>query len=46
MRTLDGFKFILFGSMSSYVTVPCAKLDAGTGAVLAYQAFQPPFVGP
>ncbi|CAL1129875.1 unnamed protein product, partial [Cladocopium goreaui] len=41
VRTLDGFKFILVGCMTSYGTVPCAKWDAPTGAVMAHPAFQP-----
>ena len=41
MRTLNGFKFILVGSMTSYGTVPCAKWDALIGKVLAHKAFQP-----
>eukprot|EP00435_Cladocopium_sp_Y103_P030797 s1508_g7.t1 len=41
VRTLDGFKFTLVGSMTSYATVPCAKWDGLTGQVMAHQAFQP-----
>ena len=41
VRTLNGFKVILVGSMTSYGTVPCAGWDAPTSAVLAHQAFQP-----
>ena len=41
VRTLDGQKLILVGSMSSYSSVPCAKWDADTGRVLSHQAFQP-----
>ena len=41
VRTLDGFKVILVGCMTSYGTVPCAKWDAPTGAVMAHPAFQP-----
>ena len=41
VRTLDGFKFILVGCMTSYGKVPCAKWDAPTGAVMAHPAFQP-----
>jgi hypothetical protein len=35
VRTLDGFKFILVGCMTSYGTVPCARWDANTGSVMA-----------
>lgn len=41
VRTLDGFKFVLVGSMTSYGTVPCAKWDYPTGQVLSHPAFQP-----
>ena len=40
VRTLDGFKFILVGCMTSYGTVPCARWDANTGSVMA-QRFKP-----
>ena len=41
VRTLNGFKFILVGSMTSYGTVPCAYWDDHTGSVMNHQAFQP-----
>ena len=41
MRTHDGYKFILVGSMTSYGSVPCANWDADTGSVLSHAAFQP-----
>ncbi|CAK8992680.1 Uncharacterized protein SCF082_LOCUS3184 [Durusdinium trenchii] len=41
VRTLDGRKLILVGSMSSYSSVPAAKWDGLTGSVLSHQAFQP-----
>ena len=41
VRTIDGFKVSLVGSMTSYGTVPCAKWDAQTGEVMAHKAFQP-----
>ena len=41
VRTMDGFKFILVGSMTSYGTVPAARWDADTGKIMAHPAFQP-----
>ena len=41
VKTIDGFKVILVGSMTSYDTVPCAKWDTATGDVMAHEAFQP-----
>ena len=41
VRTIDGYKFILVGSMTSYGTGPCAKWDSHTGEVMKHQAFQP-----
>ena len=41
VRTVDGFKVIIVGCMTSYGTVPCAKWDAPTGSVMAHPAFQP-----
>ena len=41
VRTLDGQKLVLCGSMSSYSSVPAARWDAHTGRVLSHQAFQP-----
>jgi hypothetical protein len=42
VRTMDGFKFILVGSMTSYGTVPAARWDAdSTGKIMAHPAFQP-----
>ena len=41
MRTLDGKKLIIVGSMSSYGSVPCGKWDSMTGSILSHKAFQP-----
>eukprot|EP00435_Cladocopium_sp_Y103_P030717 s2614_g7.t1 len=41
VRTIDGYKLILIGSMTSYGTVPCARWDKETGEVMKHQAFQP-----
>ena len=41
VRTMDGFKFILVVSMTSYGTVPAARWDADTGKIMAHPAFQP-----
>ena len=41
MRTLDGRKLIIVGSMTSYRSVPCGKWDSLTGEVLSQKAFQP-----
>ena len=41
VRTLDGQKLIICGSMSSYSSVPSGRWDQETGRVLAHQAFQP-----
>ena len=41
MRTLEGKKFILVGSMTSYGSVPCGKWDSLTGDVMSHPAFQP-----
>ena len=41
MRTLDGTKLIVTGSMTSYESVPCGHWDSATGAVLSHKAFQP-----
>ena len=41
MKTIDGFKVILVGSMTSYSTVPCARWDALTGDAMSHEAFQP-----
>eukprot|EP00435_Cladocopium_sp_Y103_P068743 s1247_g32.t1 len=41
VRILDGFKFILVGTMTSYGTVPAARWDGQTGKVLNHKAFQP-----
>ena len=35
VRAMDGYKFILVGSMPSYGTVPCARWDSATGGVLS-----------
>ena len=41
MKTLDGFKVTLVGSMTSYGHVPCGSWDGATAAVLKHSAFQP-----
>ena len=41
MRTLDGRKLIVVGSMTSYSSVPCGRWDSLTGDVLSHKAFQP-----
>lgn len=41
MKTLDNFKLILAGSMTSYGSVPCGRWDSETGSVLSHAAFQP-----
>eukprot|EP00434_Breviolum_minutum_P034619 symbB.v1.2.030648.t1/scaffold3477.1/size55879/5 len=41
MKTLDNFKMVLVGSMTSYGSVPCGRWDSETGAVLSHAAFQP-----
>ena len=41
VKTIDGFKIILVGSMTSYDAVPCARWDTETGEVMAHEAFQP-----
>ena len=41
MKTLDNFKMILAGSMTSYGSVPCGRWDSETGEVLSHTAFQP-----
>ena len=41
VRILDGFKFILVGTMTSYGTVPAARWDEATSTVLNHKAFQP-----
>jgi len=41
MGTLDGYKFILVGSMTSYGWIPRANWDADTGSVLSHAAFEP-----
>ena len=41
MKTLDNFKMILAGSMTSYGSVPCGRWDSETGEVLSHAAFQP-----
>ena len=35
---MDGYKFILVGSMTSYGTVPCGRWDSATGSVLNHAA--------
>ena len=41
LKTLDNFKVVIAGSMTSYGSVPCGKWDAATGQVLSHDAFQP-----
>ena len=41
LKTLDGQKLVLCGSMTSYGGVPCGAWDAPTGSVLSHPAFQP-----
>ena len=41
LKTLDGLKLVLCGSMTSYGSVPCGKWDEDTGKVLSHEAFQP-----
>ncbi|CAK9106644.1 Tristetraprolin [Durusdinium trenchii] len=41
MRTLEGKKLIVVGSMTSYGSVPCGKWDSHTGDVMSHKAFQP-----
>ena len=41
VRILDGYKFILVGSMTSYGSVPCGAWDVPTSSVLDHKAFQP-----
>ena len=39
LKTLDGFKLVLCGSMTSYGSVPCGKWDSHTGKVLSHEGF-------
>ena len=41
LKTLDNFKLVIAGSMTSYGSVPCGKWDSATGEVLSQDAFQP-----
>ena len=41
LKTLDNFKLVLAGSMTSYGSVPCGKWDTDTARVLSHNAFQP-----
>ena len=41
MKTLDNFKMILAGSMTSYGSGPCGRWDSQTGEGLSHAAFQP-----
>ena len=41
MKTLDGMKVIMCGSMTSYGSVPCGRWDSETAEVLAHETFQP-----
>ena len=41
LKTLDNFKLVIAGSMTSYGSVPCGKWDSATGEVLSHDAFQP-----
>ena len=41
LKTLDNFKLVFAGSMTSYGSVPCGKWDTATARVLSHSAFQP-----
>ena len=41
VRSLDGYKLTIVGSMTSYGSVPCGRWDAATARVLSHEAFQP-----
>ena len=41
LKTLDNFKLVFAGSMTSYGSVPCGKWDTATAQVLSHSAFQP-----
>lgn len=41
MKTLDGMKLIMVGSMTSYGSVPCGRWDSHMASVLSHEAFQP-----
>ena len=41
MRTLEGKKLIIVGSMTSYGSIPCGRWDSFTGDVMSHDAFQP-----
>ena len=41
MRTLEGKKLIVVGSMTSYGSIPCGRWDSFTGDVMSHKAFQP-----
>lgn len=40
MRTLEGKKLIVVGSMTSYGSIPCGRWDSFTGEVMSHAAFQ------
>ena len=41
LKTLDNYKLVFAGSMTSYGSVPCGKWDTATARVLSHNAFQP-----
>ena len=41
LKTMDNFKLVFAGCMTSYGSVPCGKWDTATARVLSHQAFQP-----
>ena len=41
LKTLDNFKLVIAGSMTSYGSVPCGKCNSTTHEVLSHDAFQP-----
>ena len=41
MKTLNGMKVVMAGSMTSYSSVPCGRWDSHTAEVLSHEAFQP-----
>ena len=41
LKTMDNFKLVFAGCMTSHGSVPCGKWDTATARVLSHQAFQP-----
>ena len=41
LKTLDNFKLVFAGSMTSYGSVPCGKWETATARVFSHSAFQP-----